>query len=142
MSYTAETLAAFMATKLGRTGVALGLTDVSDALVEAVADVAAVLGVSDIADLTDDLKTRTVAEWQAWRAAKGAAAGQYDLKAGTSSLTRSQFFDHIAAMLADAETAAMRYSEVAAILAGSSTGYVSGMNTAGSPYAYPVCTEW
>lgn len=140
MSYTDETLAVFIATELGAAGVALGLTATSAAIVEAVNEVAAILGVA-VADVGDDLKLRTVARWQAWRTAKGASTGQYDLSAGRSSLTRSQFFDHIALMLTDSETAALRYSEVAAVLAGSSTAYVSAMSTDGSPYEYATCTE-
>jgi hypothetical protein len=144
MSYTAETLATFMATELAATGEALFGDDpaTAPAIVEAVNEVAAVLGVSDVADVDDDLKLRTVARWQAWRAAKAAATGQYDLKAGSSSLARSQFFDHLAAMLADAETAALRYDEVAAVLAGGSTAAVSDLVTGGSPYAYPCAVDY
>ena len=141
MPYTDETLAVFMVTKLGATGVALSLTAMSAAIVEAVADVAAVLD-SDIADLTDDLKTRTVAEWQAWRAAKGAAAGQYDLKAGTVTTTRSQVWDHIVAMLADAEAAASRYDEVTDVLASTvGTVYVTNV-TSTDPYVFTSSSEW
>lgn len=142
MAYTTGSLATLMVTELGPAGVSLGLTVASAAVVDAVAQVALILG-DDIADLTDDLKTSTVARWQAWRAAKGAAVGQYDLKAGTASLTRSQFFDHIALMLADAETAASRYEEVQAVLAGAyGTAAVSGLSVGGSPYAYSPCAEW
>lgn len=118
MSYTAETLATFMATELGDTGTKLGLTAESAAIGEAVNEVAAVLGVSGVADVTDSLKLRTVARWQAWRTAKGAASGQYDLKSGTSSLTRSQLWDHVNNMLRDTEQAATRYSEVALAIGG------------------------
>lgn len=142
MPFTAATLADFMVAKLGASGAALGLTDDSAAIAEAVNDVAAILSVDDVAELTDDLKTRTFAEWQAWRAAKAAATSQYDLKAGSADLKRSQFFEHIAMMLADAEAAASRYSEAADVIhGGGGAAYVSGVSTAGSPYGY-AADEW
>lgn len=112
----------------------------SPAVVEAVNEVAAVLGVA-IADLSDDLKTRAVARWQAWLAAEAAATNQFDLKAGTASVTRSQFFEHIQSRLARSEAAASRYSEVADALAGAGgTAYVTSVSTGGSPYGWP--SEW
>lgn len=140
MSYTDETLATSMATELGATGTALGLTAVSAPIVSAVAWVSSILGAS-IASQTDDLKTMTVATWRAWIAAKSASANDFNVKAGTSAVELSQRFDHINNMLRDAETAASRYDEVAAVLAGGSTAYVSGMTTAGSPYGWAVCAE-
>lgn len=141
MSFTTGTLATFIVTTLGPSGVALGLTVASAGVVDAVAEVEAILG-SDIADLTDDLKTRTVARWVAWRTALGATSGSVDLKAGSAAIELSQRFDHIVTMLRDAENAALRYDEVAAVLAGGSTAYVSGMSTDGSPYGYAPCSEW
>jgi hypothetical protein len=135
MPYTAATLADFMVTELDATGVALGLTDASPAIVEAVNEVAAILDVADVATLTDDLKTRAIARWQAWLAAEAAATNQYDLKAGTVDLTRSQWFAQIGVRLARAEASAARYEEVAAIVSGAAgVATVSEMATAGSPY--------
>lgn len=117
MPYTTSSLATFMAVELGAVGTVLGLTDGSEALDEAVNEVAAILGAA-IDALTDDLKTRTVARWQAWRVAKGAASGQFDLKAGSVDLKQSQVFKHIDAMLRDAELAAARYGDVAVVIGG------------------------
>jgi hypothetical protein len=143
VAYTAETLAALMVTELGPTGVALSLTDDSDAITEAVAEVAAILGVDDVADLTDDLKTRTLARWQAWRTAKGAATGQYDLTSDEGGvIKRSQLFDHIVSMLADAEAAASRYDEAAAVISGGSVATVTSSSVAGSPYAWHCPGGW
>jgi hypothetical protein len=139
MPYTAETLATFMATELGATGTALFGDDpaAAPAVVEAVNEVAAVLGAA-VADVSDDLKLRTVARWQVWLTAYGAAADQVDFKAGSADFKSSQWFKNIEARLARAETAAMRYSEVADALAGvGGTAFVSGVSTAGDPYAYP-----
>lgn len=140
MPYTADTLGTYMSVELGATGVALGLSDGDDEYVEAVNEVAAVLGMP-IASLTDDLKTRTVARWQAWRAARSAAAGNFDLKAGSTDLKRSQAFAHISLMLAEAESAASRYSEVADALAGGGMAYVTEVSTGGNPYQWPR-DEW
>jgi len=115
--YTTTSLKTFMIAELASVATAFGLTTASDSIVEAVNEVEAVLGAA-IADLTDDLKTRTVARWQAWRVAKGASAGQFDLSSDGDSLKRSQFFDHINAMLADAVRAASRYPDVAVIIGG------------------------
>lgn len=138
MSFTTGSLATFIVTTLGPTGVALGLTVASAGVVDAVAEVEAILD-SATADLTDDLKTRTVARWIAWRAALGAATGNVNLKAGTAAIEMSQRFDHIMLMLRDAEAAASRYTEVAVVLAGGNTAYVTGTSTSGSPYQWP---EW
>lgn len=118
MAYTTSTLLGYMETVLGAPGgvaSALGLLE-TDALTEAVNEVAAILGAA-IPDLTDDLKTRTVARWQAWLTAKGAASGQFDVSlTGGKKFTRSQMWDHINAMLRDAELAASRYPDVAVII--------------------------
>jgi hypothetical protein len=141
MSYTDASLATFMVTEIGASGVALGLTNTSAAIVEAVNEVKALLGVSDIATLTDDLKTRTFGRWQAWLAAWGAATYQFDVKAGTSAVTLSQAFAQIGQRLRMAETAAMRYDEAAATIAGASA-LVGVTTTAGSPYTPLPCSEW
>lgn len=140
-SYTEADLSALMAVELGATGTALGLTDGSDALDEAVNDVAAILDAA-IADVTDVLKLRTVAKWQAWTAALNVATGQYDLGSEGDSLKRSQLFDQIMRRLALAEAAASRYSEVADALAGGATAYVSSSSLASSPYAWASEAEF
>lgn len=142
MSYTPSTLATFMVTELSATGVALSLTDGSDAIDEAVNEVAAVLGVA-IADETNDLKLRAIARWQAWLTAEAAATGQYDLSSEGDSFKRSQMFANIQSRLARAEAAASVYSEVAAVLAGSGgVAYVTEASGGpGNPYQWPR-DEW
>jgi hypothetical protein len=142
VAYTAETLAAFVATELGPTGVALGLTAESVAVAEAVAEVAAILGVDDVADLADDLKTRTLARWQAWLAAWGAATNQYDIASQGDSLDRQQWFKNIGERLARAEASAMRYDEAAAVISGGSVATVTSSSVAGSPYAWHCPGGW
>ena len=143
MAFTTTTLAVFMETVLGASGVVLFGADpaTSTALIDAVAEFEAVVDMPT-ASMTDDLKSRAIARWLAWRTAKGAAVGQYDVSlTGGKKFSRSQFFDHLTAMLADAEAAASAYSEVVAVLAGAGgTAYVSGMSTVGDPYA-PL-DEW
>jgi hypothetical protein len=138
--FTTSSLLAYMETEVGPVLVPLGL-DQSDALLEAVSETADLLGVA-IADVDDDLKLRIIGRWLAWRAALGAAVGQYDLTSFPGdSLKRSQLFAHIRMMLAMAEAAALRYEEVAAILASSSTAYVTSIGTVTDPYAYPTTAE-
>jgi hypothetical protein len=95
------------------------------------------LSVSDVATVTDMAKLEAVARWQAWRLASAAASGQYDVKSGTSSLTRSQFFDHIAGMLCEAARAAIRYPEVAVLLGGGRRP-TNGLLTTTAPVT-PAC---
>ena len=114
MPFTEESLATFMATQLSRTGAALGLAAGSAELVSAVSWVAAIVG-APIAAMTDDLKTMTIARWQAWVFAQAAAAKDVDLKAGTAELKQAQRYKNLAdGALKDALSAAMRYPEVAA----------------------------
>lgn len=142
MSYTAATLATLMVTELGPTGVALGLTSGSAAIVEAVAEVAAILGVDDVADIDDDLKLRTLARWQAWLTAEAAATNQVDLASEGDSIKSSQWFAQIGTRLARAEASALRYDEAAAVIAGGATASVGGMATVGNPYGSGACSEW
>lgn len=142
MAYTAATLADLMVTELGPTGVALSLTDDSAAITEAVAEVAALLSVDDVADVSDDLKLRTIARWQAWLAAEAAATNQYDIASSGDSLDRSQWFKQIGVRLARAEASASRYSEVADAINGGSTATVTGSSVAGSPYAWASTGGW
>ena len=102
-SYSESELADFMVAQLSATGAALGLTDSSAGIASAVLATARLLG-DDIADLTDMALLEAAARWQAWMAAEAAAVNQYDLKAGTSSLTRSQLFEHIQTRLARARS--------------------------------------
>lgn len=115
-SYSEATLKQFIVDELGATGVALDLTTSAAQVVQAVYAVERVLGVSDVAVLTDMARLEAVARWQAWLAAQKAAVDQFDVKAGTNTLTRSQLWEHIVAMLADTAAVASRYPEVAAVI--------------------------
>jgi len=145
VAYTADSLLGLMETELGAVGEALGLLE-TDALAEAVNEVAAMLGVDSVADVDDDLKLRTIARWQAWLAAEAAAVGGVDLKSDGDEIKLSQRLDGIRIRLARAEAAAARYSEVQDALASSSgvavLSVVSGMTTAGNPYGWAACNEW
>lgn len=103
-SYDESTLADFMVAELSATGAALGLTDASDGIASAVLATARLLG-DDIANLTDMALLEAAARWHAWQAALKAAAGNFDLKAGSADLKRSQVFEHINSQLALSETA-------------------------------------
>jgi hypothetical protein len=142
VAFTDDSLATFMVTQLGPTGVALGLTVDSAGVVDAVAEEAAILGAA-IPDLTDDLKTRIVGRWLAWRAALGAATGRVDLKAGSAGLSNSQSFDHILVMLRDAESAALAYPEVQAALAGAGgIAVVTSESGVSDPYRWRRWAAW
>lgn len=142
-AYTEGSLLGFMETVVGPHLEGLGL-DASDALTEAVNDVIGILGnpLADETSTADLMKVRTIARWQAWAAAVDTATDQFDLKAGSADLKRSQMFEQMERRLAAAEAAAMRYEEAAAVLAGGSTAYVSSIGVIGDPYAYPSLTEW
>lgn len=139
--YTEADLVTFMAAELGETGVSLGLdTDALDTLAEAANETQGILGVplAGLTSTADLVKVRAIGRWQAWLAAWNVAAGRFDLKAGSSDLKQSNVFGQIGRRLADAERAALRYTEVQDALGGGSTAYVSSISTAGDPYAWPV----
>ncbi len=104
-AYTEDGLATFMANELGATGVALGLSDSTPAIEQAVYATERLLGVSDIANATDVALVEAGARWQAWLAARAVAAGRFDIKAGSVTVTQSQVFEQITAMLATVQDA-------------------------------------
>jgi hypothetical protein len=118
-SHTETSLKQFVVDELGAVGVSLGLTTSSAQVAQTVYAVERLLGVSDVATVTDMPKLEALTRWLAWRAAKAAGVGKFDAKAGSTSATLSQIWDHLAAMLCEAERAAMRYPEAAAMLDGS-----------------------
>jgi hypothetical protein len=103
-SYDEESLALFMVTELGRPGVALGLAVNSPRIEQAVRRTARLMG-QEIAACTDMALLEAAALWRAWEAAYGQAINQTDMKAGTASLERSQFFDHLTEQLGAARSA-------------------------------------
>jgi hypothetical protein len=102
-----------------------------------------VLGVSDVASLTDMPKLEAIATWRAWSAAEDSAMDAMDLKAGTAAISRSQLFDHITKRLARAEAEASIYSEAQTALAGSGgVATVSGLTGTANPYGWQTYSEW
>lgn len=138
-THTEDTLKQFIVDELGAVATALSLTTASAQVVNAVYAVQRLLSLDDVADATDMTKVETLARWRAWMVAKAAGVPQYDIASQGDSLDRSQFYDHIAAMLSDAEAAASQYEEAAALIYGS-TATVTGSSVAGSPYGWATCT--
>lgn len=117
-SYSESTLKQFMVDELAGTGTALSLTTSSASITNAVYEVEDVLGVSDVASVTDMTKLKAIARWQAWLAAEATAISNFDLKSSGDELKLSQILAGIRARLAYVEALAARYSEVAAIVGG------------------------
>lgn len=134
-----------MTADLGAVGVSLGfVADENDTLDEAANEVIGLLGGSldGLTSNADLLKIRAIARWQAWLAAYGVATDESDTEAGSVKLKSSQTFTQIEKRLAQAEASALRYDEVAAVLAGGSTAYVTTISSIGSPYTYAVGDEF
>src|SRR4051812_48816170 len=118
--YTASSLGDYMVATLSNTATALGWDSGSDEIIEAVNEVDGLLA-SGLAGATGSpavLKVRALARWQAWKAARSAAANQYNLASSGDSLTRSQWYDHLDTELYDAALAASAYPEGAGALSG------------------------
>lgn len=141
-SYTEAGLKTYMIAALSSVADDLGLTTASAAIGLAVTATERLLGVSDVATLTEMGKLEDIARWRAWLVALDTASSQIDLKAGSAQLWQSQMFAQIERQLARAELAAMQYSEVADALAGGSVAYVASVSTGGDPYAYQPIDEW
>jgi hypothetical protein len=136
MAYTTGTLATFMVTKLGAAvASALSLTTASLPIVEAVNDVASLLDTA-IADLTDDQKTRVIAEWRVWLVAEAEAIALIDLKSSGDEMKLSQLWDHIRARLLAAETAAMVYDEVLAATGAGGVMVIASVGGTQQPYGW------
>jgi hypothetical protein len=82
-------------------------------------------------------KVRVLARWQAWRAARSAAAPQYDISDDRSPLLRSQWYDHLDHELYDAALAATAYPEGAGALNGGTIGVVQ-FSDPSDPYGWNV----
>lgn len=128
-SYSESALKTFMVEVLDSVATDLGLTTSSTALAQAVTAVERLLGVSDVAELDDMPVLEAAATWKAWAVALGVATTQYDLKAGSADLKRSQMFDALQKKVADSETD--YYAAVAAVSAAASgsTGFYFGLAT-------------
>lgn len=139
-SYSEPTLAAFMVTELGPIAPTLGWTSSTTRVLEAVYDVAGLLGAA-IADVEDVPKLRTLARWRIWMAAESATVDQYDLSAGNTRLSRSQLYDHIAKQLQRAEAAAQVYPEAQQSGAGGVVSVTSLFSTE-DPYSAAYGGSW
>lgn len=122
-SYTESGLKTYMVGVLDSVATDLGLTTASTSIVNAVTAVERLLGVSDVASLTDMSVLEAAAAWKAWQVALGVATTKYDLKAGSADLKQSQMFDSLNALVTQAESA--YYATVAASEAasGATTGF-------------------
>lgn len=146
-AWTESSLIDAVAAELEPVTADLGLDDLNVTTTAVGTDVPAILGVDSVANVTygataDVVKVLVIARWVAWQKAVDVASVLFDQSAGSASQKRSQIWQQLTARLASAEAAAMRYSEVQAVLSGGSTAYVSALGTAGDPYAWPSCSEF
>lgn len=117
-AYTESQVAAYMVAVLGSVATDMGLTASSPSILAAVMSIERLLGVSDVADLTDMAVLESAAAWKAWAAAYGAAVTKPDeLKAGSAGLKWGDRLAGIRASLEYAEGA--YYTAVAASQAAS-----------------------
>lgn len=135
-SYTEAALLTYMVNTLSGVAGALGLTTSSAALTQALTATERILGVSDVADLTDMAKLETIARWQAWVAAADTAATSFDLASSGDSLKLSQLFEQISRRLADALDAALAYSEVQAASGAGGVMVLAEVGGTQSPYGW------
>lgn len=119
VAYTEAELAAFMVAALDSVATDLGLISTSTSILKAVTAVERLLGVSDVATVTDMPKLEALATWKAWQVAYSAAVTKADeIKAGSAGLKWGDRLSGLQAMLCQAEQAAMVYPEARAALGG------------------------
>ncbi len=102
-AYTESTLADFMLDELGGTASALGWAFGAPQLMRAVYAVERLLGVSDVASVTDMAALEVLARLAIWRAAKAGLADRYRVSTDGQAIDRQQHFDHAALMVAEYE---------------------------------------
>jgi hypothetical protein len=116
-SYSESELATYMVAVLDSVATDLGLTASSPSVLAAVTSVERLLGVSDVATLTDMAVLESAATWRAWGAAYGTAVTKADeIKAGSAGLKWGDRLDGLKAQVEIAEGAywtAVAASEVA-----------------------------
>ncbi len=128
-SYTEVTLAEFALIELGPTADVLSWTAGSPPVAEVVADVAAALGLADVATSTNTAALRALARRYAWRRARSALASRYAHTEDGQSFHPEQMFAHATEMLADAER------ECAALgVGGVGSVVVTGVTWSQDPY--------
>ena len=118
-SYSELTLAIYMESVLGGLATTLNLS--ADDMSEAVNDVAAAAGVTDVADATDVAQVRALAKVAALRVARTTAAGWYDFVADCGEFKRSQVQKQIGELLAAGERDALTYAPEYSIQTGTMT---------------------
>ncbi|HAR45314.1 MAG TPA: hypothetical protein DCS05_03835 [Nitrospiraceae bacterium] len=104
-SYTEETLATFMHTKLGKIASALGYAAASS-YSEEVSDTLLAYGTDDISTISGPaniIKLRTLAEMYAWRKAVGDLSTKYKFSADGGTYDRQQMFENAQKALATLE---------------------------------------
>ena len=131
-SYNEATLALYMITVLGGLAETLGLT--TDDMTEAVNDVAAACGVSDVVDATDVKQVRALAKVAALRVAQTKAAGWYDFSADNGDYKRSQVQKQVSDLLKAAEGEALLYAPDYGI-------QVGAFNYVDDPYPFPAVSS-
>jgi len=94
-SYTEAQLAEYMIASLGEVAAILGLTSSSDAIIEAVYDVASVFGVADVASITDMKALRPTARYYALNTALIVASSVYDFSVDGRSFSRGDIVDNL-----------------------------------------------
>ena len=105
-SYSEATLAQHMVNVLGSVATDLDLEDDSPAITAAVTSIERLLGVDDVADVTDMPVLESAAAWKAWAVAYGAAVTQAsEIKAGSAGLKWSDRLDGLRQAMTLAEGA-------------------------------------
>ena len=94
-SYTEAQLAEYMVSSLGETATILGLTSASDAIIDAVYDVASVFGVADVVSITDMKALRPTARYYALNTALAFATSVYDFAVDGRQFNRGDILDNI-----------------------------------------------
>lgn len=132
-AYSESQLADLMLFELGGTASALGWELGEPQLMYAVYSVARLLGVSDVAAVTDMAALEVLARLSIWRAAKAGLADRYRLSIDGQAIDRQQHFDHAALMVAE-------YEQQAAGIGAGGIGVVTihGIARSEDPYAPPA----
>lgn len=141
-SYTEATLKTYMIDALGRVAGQVGLTTASASIGSAILLVERILGVTDVADLTDMVKLETIAAWRAWVTAADAAATSFDVGSDGDTAKLSQVYDHIKERLADAYDAALVYDEVVASTGAGGVAVTTTLDGTPDPYGWSYGPEY
>lgn len=111
-AYTDATISQYMVDQLGEIAGVLGWTWDTD-LHEAINETLLAYGVDTLEEASDLRKLRTLARWQAWRAAVDSLVARYHFSNPEGSYSREQMLAGARAILADAEADASAYVDTA-----------------------------